>query len=141
MTVNIGDIMVLSNGLKLKLVPQEDNENYFETIDVDSGKPVTNGIHLRRLNDLSIGSLTWGYGSDEYEIVEIIKDTYIHKQHPKPPLGVMPKDIYEFHRVIELCRALYEYSNNEGIGVNYELLIKWSDELNDRLYGLKGDIN
>jgi len=56
----------------------------------------------------------------------------------KPPLGVIPKNILELQRVQDLCRALYEYSTYEE--VDYELMIKWSDELNDRLYGLKGDL-
>jgi len=50
----------------------------------------------------------------------------------------MPKQIFEWHRVIELCRALHEYSLYEDVDQN--LMIKWSDELNDRLYGLKGDV-
>ena len=65
------------------------------------------------------------------------KDTYVHTQQTKPPLGVMPKNIFEWHRVIELCRALHEYSLYED--VDLALMIKWADELNDRLYGLKGD--
>jgi len=64
-------------------------------------------------------------------------DTYEHIQKPKPPLGVMPKNIYELKRVQDLCKALYERSIFEE--TDYELMIKWSDELNDRLYGLKGD--
>jgi len=65
-------------------------------------------------------------------------DTYDHMQKPKPPLGIIPKQIFEWHRVIELCKALHEYSLCED--VDQHLMIKWSDELNDRLYGLKGDI-
>ena len=65
------------------------------------------------------------------------EDTYVHVKQPKPPLGVIPKNILELQRVQDLCRALYEYSTYEE--VDYELMIKWSDELNDRLYGLKGD--
>jgi hypothetical protein len=71
------------------------------------------------------------------ENIELLDDTYIHIKQPKPPLGVMPKHIYELQRVKELCRALYERSIFEE--VDYELMIKWSDELNDRLYNLKGD--
>ena len=64
--------------------------------------------------------------------LEILEDAYL-----KPPLGVMPKQIFEWYRVIDLCRALHEYSLCED--VDKHLMIKWSDELNDRLYGLKGD--
>ena len=58
---------------------------------------------------------------------------------PKPPLGVMPKDIYELKRVQDLCRALYERSTYEEMDLAF--MIKWADELNDRLYGLKGNKN
>ena len=64
-----------------------------------------------------------------------IKDVSIHTQKPKPPLGVMPRDLYELLRIQELCRALYERSTFEE--VDYDLMTKWSDELSDRLYGLK----
>jgi len=57
---------------------------------------------------------------------------------PKPPLGVILKNIYELQRVQDLCRALHEYSTYEEVDI--ELMVKWSEELNDRLYGLKGDL-
>ena len=66
-------------------------------------------------------------------------DTYVHKQQPKPPLGVMPKEIYEFQRVQDLCRALYERSNFEEEVVDYDLMFKWSQELNDRLNYLQSN--
>ena len=72
------------------------------------------------------------------ENIEFLDDTYVHVKQTKPPLGVIPKNIYELQRVQDLCRALYEYSTY--VEVDYELMIKWSDELNDRLYGLKGDL-
>ena len=73
----------------------------------------------------------------EYIVIEFagLEDTYVHVKQPKPPLGVMPKDIYELKRVQDLCRALYEYSTYEE--TNYELMIKWSDELQYRLGILK----
>jgi len=73
MTAEIGDIVVLSNGLNLKLV-LEDAENYFKTIDVISGKKVTTGINIKKLDQFSVGLLTWGYGSEEHKIVKIIKN-------------------------------------------------------------------
>jgi len=81
------------------------------------------------------------YYSPTYAIVEfngfMQDDTYNHIKQTKPPLGVMPKQIFEWYRVIELCKALHEYSLYED--VDQHLMIKWSDELNDRLYGLKGE--
>ena len=79
------------------------------------------------------------YDLNENIVFEEKDNDFINSKNvkPKPPLGVMPKNIYELKRVQDLCRALYEYSTYEEI--DYELMIKWSDELNDRLYGLKGD--
>ena len=54
----------------------------------------------------------------------------------KLPLGVMPKNIYELKRVKDLSRALYEYSNYHTEG-NYDLMIKWAEELVERLSDLK----
>lgn len=72
------------------------------------------------------------------ENIEVLDNTYNHIQQSKPPLGVMPKNIFEWHRIIELCRALHEHSLYED--ADLQLMIKWSYELNDRLYGLKGDL-
>lgn len=72
------------------------------------------------------------------ENIELLDDTYEHIQKPKPHLEVMPKRIYEFQRVQDLCRALYEYSVCEK--VNYELMNEWCEELNDRLFHLKCEL-
>ena len=56
----------------------------------------------------------------------------------KPPLGVMPKNIFELKRVQDLCRALYERSIFEN--VDYELMSKWCEKLNDRLFNLKCEV-
>lgn len=109
------------------------------------GTDCTTDYNLRELNNFTIGSLVWGDRPKRYEIIEIIKEnenkildnTYNHIQHPKPPLEVTPKYIFEFQRVQELCRVLHERSIYEE--VDYDLMIKWSDELNDRLYRLKGE--
>lgn len=71
------------------------------------------------------------------EFVEQYSKNKIAKEHivqTKPPLGVMPKDIYEYKRVQDLCRALYEYSI---YGINYDLMLKWSKELVERLENLE----
>jgi hypothetical protein len=62
------------------------------------------------------------------------EDNEEHSYHPKPPLGVMPRDIYELQRVQELTRALYDYSRYEELDL--ELMLKWADELDDRLFNL-----
>lgn len=54
----------------------------------------------------------------------------------KPPLGVIPLHIYERQRIVDLSRAIYEYScfgyenpDNE----NWDMLLKWADELKNRI--------
>lgn len=42
----------------------------------------------------------------------------------KPPLGVIPRDIWRWQRIKELTRALYEYST-----YRLEPMLKWSKEL------------
>ena len=76
-------------------------------------------------------------GEDFIKSLEKANDTYKHVKQPKQPLGVTPKNIFEFMRVQDLCRALQEHSLYED--VDLAIMIKWADELNDRLYGLKGD--
>jgi hypothetical protein len=54
------------------------------------------------------------------------------KETIKPPLGVMPKEIWKEKRIQELCRALYERSY-------YKLdpsMLKWTHEL----YELLGEV-
>lgn len=79
------------------------------------------------------------FSDNEVEILmgveQEINNTYVNIQKSKPPLGVMPKNIFELKRVQDLCRALYERSTYEEI--DYELMSNWSEELNDRLFNLK----
>jgi len=58
----------------------------------------------------------------------------------KSPLGIMPKHIYEIQRVQDICRALQEYSCYDQSINNCELMIDWSEELNERLNHLKYDM-
>ena len=71
--------------------------------------------------------------------MQVYKEYYeseaLASQQPKPPLGVTSTDIFERQRVQELSRALFEYI--ESGSDKYELLVKWSDELYDRLKGLQ----
>jgi len=55
----------------------------------------------------------------------------------KPPLGVMPKEIYEITRIQDITRALYDYAYDEEIMKHLDPMIKWSKELSDRLNLLK----
>lgn len=55
----------------------------------------------------------------------------------KPQLGVTPKNIFEEIRVLDLCRALHEYSQQPSTITNYKYMITWAEELVDRLSNLK----
>ena len=74
-----------------------------------------------------MGNVIFEGKADEFMINHTVK--------PKPPLGVTPKNIFEFMRVQDLCRALYERSIFEE--VDYDLMTKWSEELQYRLGILK----
>jgi len=56
------------------------------------------------------------------------------------PLGITPKHIYELQRIQDITRALHEYSRYEQSINNYELMIKWTEELNERLSNLKFEL-
>ena len=62
------------------------------------------------------------------------------KPQPKPPLGITPKHIYELQRIQEITRALHEYSRYVNSIYSCELMINWSEELNERLNHLKYDM-
>jgi len=57
----------------------------------------------------------------------------------KPPLGITPKYIFEEMRVKDICRALYDYSLRYTTLNQIEYMIKWAEELVDRLYTMKYD--
>ena len=79
---------------------------------------------------------------EEHLFIDYIPDEFFkqNKKQPKPPLGIMPKHIYEIQRVQDICRVLHEYSCYEVSIHNYELMLDWSEELNERLNHLKYDM-
>lgn len=76
-TANIGDIIVLENGLRLRL---ELDCNQFKTYDIEENNDCTTGYDLSELKDFYVGYKIYGRGIEEYEIVEIIKS---NKCEPK----------------------------------------------------------
>lgn len=51
----------------------------------------------------------------------------------KPQLGILPRDIYDDLRIKELGRAIFEYTNHcYGLGEE-KLIIKWIEELHEKL--------
>lgn len=60
----------------------------------------------------------------------------------QPPLGVMPKYLYELKRIQELCRSLHEYTTYYGYtNAPYDTLISWSKEVIERLENIKRSEN
>ena len=68
---NIGDIIELSNGLKLRL-EFENDKNYFKTVDISNEEDVTTFYDIDHLKEFVIGESVWGYQAFLYEIVNII---------------------------------------------------------------------
>jgi hypothetical protein len=62
------------------------------------------------------------------EDCEIIKEDM--SEFVKPPLGVMPKYIYEEKRIQDICRALYEYSLYDAKNINTEWIVELLERLN-----------
>jgi hypothetical protein len=74
MNATIGDIIVLDNGLKMKLI-LDDDLNYFKTVDINTGKDCTTHMNIDGLaNRFRIGKMEYGYGVEQYEIIDIIKE-------------------------------------------------------------------
>lgn len=89
--------------------------------------------HLRQLNSEN-GYICFRFEDIEFLPCELDKeDTYIHVKQPKPPLGVMPKKIFETQRICELTRALYEYAYFQPEDIKYDSMLNWAEELVERL--------
>lgn len=92
---------------------------------------VDNNGHYRSPNDI-LKDL-----SEVWDKINYDKKDLKEKTMNKPPLGVMPKKFYELRRIQDLTRVLYEYSNYANIEDNYEVMVRWSEELTERLSNLK----
>ena len=74
---------------------------------------------------------------DHLNNMQTYKEYYeVEKTITKPSLGVMPKNLFEEQRILELSRALYEYINTTG-AKDYALMTKWAEELQERIWNLK----
>lgn len=86
------------------------------------------------------------FNQDRFEIVEEYKESGATKIgiltdlkikgnfSNKPPIGIMPEELFEIGRVKDLCRALHDYTQQEEVDLN--LIKLWAYELLDRLDGL-----
>ena len=88
----LGDIVELSNGLKMEICEDEKYPRYYKTVDIFKNKNVTTEISEHSLKTYCLGNKVWGYGSDEFEIVNIkheevksedIKETKNKKRKPE----------------------------------------------------------
>jgi hypothetical protein len=60
----------------------------------------------------------------------------VYEAEEKPPLGVMPKYLFEEERVRDLCRAVYEYSQYKIDAHTCGLMREWIEELDERLFDI-----
>ena len=79
-------------------------------------------------------------GWNEFEGIEGVEEREEREVKPKPPLGVMPKYIFEEKRIQDLCRALYEYAEYKIDKQTAESMREWSIELEERLFEIINDI-
>lgn len=80
---------------------------------------------IRQLTPSPGGGPSWGWLSTR-EIFEKYSLVYsVDVMVEKPPLGVMPKEIWDYKRMQELSRAIHECID---FG-NLEVTIKWVNEL------------
>ena len=69
----LGDTLILSNGLKLKVCKDfcDRDTQYYKTVDISCNTNVTIGYTEKDIKKFCIGKRTWGYDVDEFEIVNI----------------------------------------------------------------------
>ena len=69
----LGDTIILSNGLKLKVCKDfsDGDIQYYKTVDISCNTNVTIGYSEDDIKKFCIGKKVWGYGVDEFEIVDI----------------------------------------------------------------------
>jgi len=84
----LGDIVELSNGLKMEICEDEKYPRYYRTVDISTKENVTTIISEHSLKTYCIGNRVWGYGSDEFAIVNIkheeVKSEEIKETKQKP---------------------------------------------------------
>jgi hypothetical protein len=67
---NIGDIVELSNGLKLRL-DFDNDKKHFKTVDIFNELDITTNYPLKDLKHFAVGNSIWGYGTETYKIINI----------------------------------------------------------------------
>jgi len=69
----LGDTIILSNGLKLKVCKDfyDGDIQYYKTVDISCNINVTIGYSESNIKEFCIGKKVWGYDVDKFEIVDI----------------------------------------------------------------------
>jgi len=69
----LGDAIILSNGLKLKVCKDfcDGDVQYYKTVDISCNTNVTIGYMEDDIKKFCLGKKVWGYGVDKFEIVYI----------------------------------------------------------------------
>jgi len=98
--VRLGDTLILSNGLKLKVCKdyRDRDTQYYKTVDISCNTNVTIGYMEDDIKKLCIGKKVWGYGTDEFEIVDIErKQVKVRKVKVEQNKTVNPnKTVYKY---------------------------------------------
>ena len=96
----LGDTLILSNGLKLKVCKDfcDRDTQYYKTVDISCNTNVTIGYSEKDIKKLCIGKKVWGYGTDEFEIVDIErKQVKVRKVKVEQNKTVNPnKTVYKY---------------------------------------------
>jgi len=96
----LGDTIILSNGLKLKVCKDfsDGDIQYYKTVDISCNTNVTIGYTENDIKKFCIGKKIWGYDVDEFDIVDIER-----KQVKKK------RDKVEQNKTVNLDKTVYKY--------------------------------
>ena len=73
----LGDTIILSNNLKIKVCKdyfsEFNSKQYYKTVDISCNTNITIGYTEENLKEFYLGNKMWGYGAEEFEIVDIVR--------------------------------------------------------------------
>ena len=82
----LGDIVELSNGLKMEICEDYfyDSKQYYKTVDINTNKLVTNYISEDNLKEYCLGNKVFGHGIEKYKIINIKTEEVKEEIESKP---------------------------------------------------------
>jgi len=108
----LGDIVELSNGLKIEICEDYfyDSKQFYKTVDINKNKVVTNYILEDNLKEYCLGNRVFGYGIDKYEIVNIKTDEVKEEKE----VEIKPKNKVYIYKMIP-HKINWEITHNDEI--------------------------